>query len=70
VDSGLFGDREEFTMMHQCPKCELRFAYQTELDYHCRNDHPTFHHEYPVRGEHHVYEEEQPVESAKLSRDE
>jgi hypothetical protein len=47
--------------IHQCPKCELRFTYQTELDYHCRNDHPQFHHEYPVKGVHHDYE---PVEPA------
>jgi hypothetical protein len=34
--------------MHQCPKCELRFTWQTELDDHCRTDHPQFHHEYPA----------------------
>lgn len=34
--------------IHQCPKCELRFEWRTELDYHCRNDHPEFRHEYPV----------------------
>jgi len=34
---------------HQCPKCELRFDRLTELDDHCRNDHPEFKHEYPVR---------------------
>jgi hypothetical protein len=39
--------------VHQCPKCELRFTWQTELDDHCRTDHPMFHHDYPVRGEHH-----------------
>lgn len=39
--------------VHQCPKCELRFAYLTELDDHCRHDHPRFHHDYPVRGIHH-----------------
>lgn len=33
---------------HQCPKCELRFTWPTELDDHCRNDHPEFHHEYPA----------------------
>ena len=42
-------------MTHQCPKCELRFAWQTELEDHCSKDHPTFHHEYPVRGVHHDY---------------
>lgn len=34
--------------VHQCPKCELRFAWKTELDDHCRQDHPAFHHEYPA----------------------
>ena len=34
--------------IHQCPKCELRFSWQTELDDHCRNDHPGFRHEYPA----------------------
>ncbi|MCW2526024.1 MAG: hypothetical protein JWM76_884 [Pseudonocardiales bacterium] len=32
--------------VHQCPKCELRFTWQTELDAHCNEDHPDFHHEY------------------------
>ena len=40
--------------VHQCPKCDLRFAWQTELDHHCRTEHPGFHHDYPVRGEHHA----------------
>jgi hypothetical protein len=35
--------------VHQCPKCELRFTWKTELDDHCTNDHPQFKHEYPVR---------------------
>jgi hypothetical protein len=35
--------------IHQCPKCELRFTWKTELDDHCVNDHPQFKHEYPVR---------------------
>jgi hypothetical protein len=35
-------------MIYQCPKCELRFERATELDYHCRNDHPDFRHEYPA----------------------
>jgi hypothetical protein len=39
--------------VHQCPKCELRFTWPTELDDHCRTDHPEFHHDYPVRGVHH-----------------
>jgi hypothetical protein len=45
--------------IHQCPKCELRFAWQTELDEHCRTEHPNFHHDYPVRGEHHTYGDDQ-----------
>ncbi len=32
--------------VHQCPKCELRFSWATELDDHCRQDHPEFQHEY------------------------
>lgn len=35
--------------VHQCPKCVLRFERKTELDYHCREDHPDFRHEYPAR---------------------
>ena len=34
--------------VHQCPKCELRFTWPTELADHCRTDHPTFSHEYPA----------------------
>jgi hypothetical protein len=34
--------------VHQCPKCELRFSWITELDDHCREDHPEFKHDYPV----------------------
>lgn len=34
--------------VHQCPKCELRFSYKTELDDHCWHDHPQFRHEYPA----------------------
>lgn len=34
--------------IHQCPKCELRFDWKTELDDHCRQDHPEFRHEYPA----------------------
>ena len=34
--------------VHQCPKCPLRFNFATELDYHCRTEHPDFKHEYPV----------------------
>ena len=43
--------------IHQCPKCDLRFTWQTELDDHCRTDHPQFHHEYPVRGVHQFSDE-------------
>lgn len=32
--------------VHQCPKCELKFTWKTELDFHCREEHPDFHHEY------------------------
>jgi hypothetical protein len=35
--------------IHQCPKCELRFTWKTELEDHCQQDHPQFKHEYPVR---------------------
>jgi hypothetical protein len=34
--------------VHQCPKCELRYALKTELDDHCWHDHPEFRHEYPA----------------------
>ena len=52
--------------VHQCPKCELKFAIKTVLDWHLRNDHPQFHHDYPVRGERHWSEAEQaqPAESS------
>jgi hypothetical protein len=40
--------------IHQCPKCDLRFNWRTELDDHCRTDHPQFHHDYPVRGVRHL----------------
>ena len=39
-------------MTHQCPKCELRFTWVTELDDHCRNDHPAFRHDYPASVQH------------------
>jgi hypothetical protein len=35
--------------IHQCPKCELRFEWKTELDDHCWHDHPEFRHEYPAQ---------------------
>jgi hypothetical protein len=28
------------SVLHQCPKCELRFNFRTELEYHLREDHP------------------------------
>jgi hypothetical protein len=34
--------------VHQCPKCELRFTWKTELDQHCRDEHPDFQHDYPA----------------------
>ena len=39
-------------MTHQCPKCELRFTWPTELEDHCRTDHPDFQHEYPASVHH------------------
>lgn len=30
----------------QCPKCELLFVAKTQLDFHCREDHPDFRHVY------------------------
>jgi hypothetical protein len=50
--------------IHQCPKCELRFTWQTELDDHCRAEHPEFHHDYPVHGVHHVDEPSSPREQS------
>jgi hypothetical protein len=34
--------------VHQCPKCELRFGWKTELEDHCWHDHPEFRHDYPA----------------------
>jgi hypothetical protein len=34
---GLFDD---FDSVHQCPYCELRFLYSTEVADHIRTDHP------------------------------
>ncbi|HEX4727691.1 MAG TPA: hypothetical protein VH298_07825 [Jatrophihabitans sp.] len=34
--------------VHQCPKCDLRFNWKTEVDDHCWHDHPEFRHEYPA----------------------
>ncbi len=35
--------------VHQCPECPLRFSTGTELDWHLRNEHPKFRHDYPGR---------------------
>ncbi len=37
----------------QCPKCNVSFASKSVLDYHCREDHPEFHHEYAAPPEEH-----------------
>ena len=34
--------------VHQCPKCELKYALKPVLDDHIWHDHPEFRHEYPV----------------------
>jgi hypothetical protein len=46
--------------VHQCPKCELRFSWRTELDDHLREEHPEFRHEYPVGKAAHPAAEAQP----------
>jgi hypothetical protein len=51
--------------IHQCPKCELKFAIKTVLDWHLRNDHPQFHHDYPVRGVHHWDAEAETAQTGK-----
>ncbi|MHA3702730.1 hypothetical protein ACXR2U_11155 [Jatrophihabitans sp. YIM 134969] len=38
--------------VHQCPKCELRFTLKPELDWHCREEHPEFRHDYAGPWEH------------------
>jgi hypothetical protein len=48
--------------VHQCPKCELRFAYKTEVDDHCRHDHPEFRHEYPA-----VHQAPEPLPTHELA---
>ncbi|MGN6606333.1 MAG: hypothetical protein ACTHMS_04900 [Jatrophihabitans sp.] len=50
-------------MTHQCPKCELRFTWRTELDDHCRTDHPGFEHTYPAVHNHAPGEEFLPVDA-------
>lgn len=29
-----------YSVVHQCPKCELRFSFRSELEYHLNADHP------------------------------
>lgn len=43
------GERNRAMTIHQCPKCELRFNWKTEVDDHCWHDHPEFRHQYPAR---------------------
>lgn len=54
--------------VHQCPKCDLRFTWPTELDDHCRTDHPGFHHDYPVKGVRHWDAEAKPTSSRPPTR--
>jgi Zinc finger, C2H2 type len=35
--------------VHQCPECPLRFSSRSELDWHLRNEHTSFRHDYPSR---------------------
>ena len=51
--------------VHQCPKCELKFSYKTEVDDHCWHDHPEFRHEYPAV---HVAEEPAAAPGAGAAR--
>ncbi len=32
---------------HQCPDCPLLFGMKTELEFHLREEHPAFRHDYP-----------------------
>jgi hypothetical protein len=41
-------------VVHQCPKCELRFSFRSELEYHLREDHP-----------HHPAEENRPSSATR-----
>jgi hypothetical protein len=36
--------------IHQCPKCELRFDWKTELDDYCWHDHPEVRHDHRSSG--------------------
>jgi hypothetical protein len=49
--------------VHQCPKCELKFNWKTEVDDHCWHDHPEFRHEYPA----HPVEAPPPVEAPRVA---
>jgi hypothetical protein len=35
--------------VHQCPDCVLRFLTKSELEFHLREEHPAFRHDYPER---------------------
>ena len=50
--------------VHQCPKCELKFDWKTEVDDHCWHDHPEFRHEYPA----HAVEPPKPARRAPRRR--
>lgn len=53
--------------VHQCPKCELRFSWVTELEDHCRQDHPQFRHDYPVRKPAAAQPQQQPGDDASAT---
>ena len=53
--------------VHQCPKCELRFTWVTELEDHCRQDHPQFRHDYPVRKPAAAQRQQQPGDDASAT---
>jgi hypothetical protein len=52
VSGDLRCGREARMSVHQCPKCELRFTWKTELEDHCGKDHPDFRHDYPAASAH------------------
>ena len=54
--------------VHQCPKCELRFNWKTEVDDHCWHDHPEFRHEYPAVA-HQAEAAADPVEQVPVARE-
>jgi hypothetical protein len=47
---GAMGLFDDFSSVHQCPFCELRFLYSTEVADHIRTDHPD--HGQVAEGEH------------------